>query len=59
MQIAAYAALDSVRLKFPAGQEATENDIDEFIQNVIDDLNRLSTSSNMKRALKLAQEGKV
>jgi hypothetical protein len=59
MQIAAYAAIDNARLRMPEDQEVSEDDIDEFIQNVVDDLNRLSTKTNMKKALKLAQEGKV
>ena len=59
MQIAAYAAIDNARLRMPEDQEASEDDVDEFIQNVVDDLNRLSTQTNMKKALKLAKEGKV
>lgn len=57
MQIAAYAAVDSKR-QHP-GSEIDQDDVDGFIENVIEDLNRLTTKNNMLKAIKDAETGKI
>jgi len=56
-QIAAYAAVDTVR-GHPE-KEISEDDMDSFIQSVVEDLNKLTSSSNMKKAIDDAKRGKV
>lgn len=59
MQIAAYVAWDSIRGHDPETHGVDEDDIDGFIEAVIEDLNRLTTSQNMKKALEDAKRGKI
>ncbi len=56
MQIAAYAAVDSLRGNTI---EIDQDDVDGFIENVIEDLNRLTTKSNMLKAISDAKKGKI
>lgn len=57
MQIAAHAAIDSLR--YHPGSEIDEDDVNGFIENVIESLNRLTTKSNMLKAIEYAKAGKL
>ena len=56
-QIAAFDAVDAVRGH--PDKDISAEDMDSFIENVIEELNRLTTSSNMKKAIKDTKRGKV
>ena len=58
LQIAAYAAFDSQRGKTDV-HTTSEEDVDMFIESVVENLNRLSTKTNMLKALKDAKAGKI
>jgi hypothetical protein len=57
LQIASYSALDSVRLD--KNKNVDEVGVDNFIEEVIDNLNRISSKTYVQKALKSAKEGKV
>lgn len=61
LQIAAYSTLDRFEntKKLARYADIETNEMDSFIGEVIDDLNRLTTSKNLESALKSAKEGKI
>lgn len=58
LKIAAYSAIDSQRGKTEY-HSTSEEDVDMFIESVVEQLNRLTTKSNMLKALKDAKAGKI